>query len=309
MSPGASLMRGSCTAWYREGALEAAEISRWRGHRPAFSAAPRKNGARGSDIDLELTGKVAVITGGSSGIGLAAAQQFLAEGAKVAICGRNQGRLDAAVAALGADGTIGFACDVLDAEAVERFRERVAGRFGRADILVNNAGQARMKRFAETSDRDWRDELDLKFFSVLNPTRAFLPLLEAAAPSAIVCTNALLARRPEPHLIATAAARAGVLNLAKSLSREFAPKGIRVNSVLVGLVDSGQWRRRYETGAGGGLSMEEWFAKLAAERDIPLARLGISEEVAKTIVFLASPAASFLTGQALEVAGGQGRHV
>ncbi len=260
-------------------------------------------------MDLELTGKVAVITGGSSGIGLAAARLFLAEGAKVAICGRDQGRLDDAVAALGAENSFGFGCDVLDAEAVTRFRDGVGRRFGRADILVNNAGQARMKPFAETSDQDWRDELDLKFFSVLNPTRAFLPLLEAAAPSAIVCTNALLARRPEPHLIATGAARAGALNLAKSLSREFAPKGIRVNSILIGLVDSGQWRRRYENGDGGGLSMEEWFAELAVDRDIPLARLGSSEEAAKVIVFLASPAASFLTGSAIEVAGGQGRHV
>lgn len=260
-------------------------------------------------MDLELKGKLAVITGGSSGIGLATARQFLAEGARVAICGRDRDRLDAAVAELGGEGARGFVCDVLDPNQVQAMAAKVEAEMGRADILVNNAGQARMKGFEETTDQEWRDELELKFFSVLHPTRAFLPMLEAAAPSAIVCTNALLSRRPEPHLIATGAARAGVLNLAKSLSREFAPKGIRVNSVLIGLIDSGQWSRRYDQGAGGGLSKEAWYAELAADRQIPLGRLGRAEEAAKAIVFLASPAASYITGSAIELAGGQGKHV
>ena len=264
-------------------------------------------------MDLGLSGKVAVITGGSSGIGLAAARIFLEEGARVAICGRSAERLAGAERALaaahGADRVLAAACDVTDSARVAEFRDRVAERFGRADILIANAGQARRGGFDELDDDEWRAELDLKFFSVLHPVHAFFPLLEAGAPSAIVCSSALLARRPEPWLIATSAARAGVLNLAKSLSREFAPKGIRVNSILIGLVDSGQWNRRHAEGEGGGKSKGEWFAELAAERGIPLGRIGEADEAARVMVFLASPAASYLTGETVEVAGGQGHHV
>ena len=113
-----------------------------------------------------------------------------------------------------------------------------------------NAGQARASNFYTTSDQDWRDEFDLKFFSVLRPVRAFIDILSASGAGAIVCTSAMLARSPEPFLIATGATRAGQLNLLKSLSREFAPINVRVNAVLIGLVDSGHWCRRYESGEG-----------------------------------------------------------
>ena len=108
----------------------------------------------------------------------------------------------------------------------------------------------------------------------------------------------------EPISAATSAARAGTLNLAKTMSRDFAPRGIRVNSILIGLVDSGQWNRRYEQGEGGGKSKEAWFAELARERGIPLGRLGDSDEAARVIVFLASPASDYITGTAIPVDGG-----
>lgn len=265
-------------------------------------------------MDTGLKDRVAVVTGGSSGIGFAAAAAFLREGARVAICGRDGDRLEKAAARLaaaaGSQSVEAVVCDVLDEAAVAAFRNRVEARFGRCDALVCNAGQARRSNFENTSDDDWREEFELKFFSVLRPVRAFLPLLEASGQGAVVCTGALIARRPEPFLIATSANRAGQLNLCKSLASEFAPKGVRVNSVLIGLVDSGQWSRRYESGeAPAGMSKEDWFAGLAADRAIPLGRLGTPEEAANAILFLASPMSSYVTGDTIDVTGGQSRHV
>ncbi|WP_404477779.1 SDR family oxidoreductase [Novosphingobium sp. BL-52-GroH] len=258
-------------------------------------------------MDLGLAGRVAVVTGGSSGIGLATARRLLDDGARVVICGRDRARLDAAVAALGAgDSVHAEACDVLDAGAVDKLAAAAVARFGGVDILVNNAGQARLSTFASTLDADWDAELRLKFFSVINPTRAFLPHLQASDNGAIVVVNSLLARQPEPHMVCTSAARAGVQNLVKSLSVELAPR-VRVNSILIGTVNSGQWERRYKERAPAGVSYADWLAGLAREKHIPLERFGEPEETAAAIVFLASPAAGFITGAALEVAGGVSR--
>jgi NAD(P)-dependent dehydrogenase (short-subunit alcohol dehydrogenase family) len=248
-------------------------------------------------MDTGMKGRVAVITGGSAGIGLAVAEAFLREGAKVAICGRNQRRLDDAAAQLGAMSdparVLAQSCDVRDEAEVAALRDAVAAAFGGCDALICNAGEARQSDFYDTSDQDWRDEFELKFFSVLRPVRAFLPMLEASGQGAIVCSGALIARRPEPFLIATGATRAGQLNLAKSLSVELAAKNVRVNSILIGLVDSGQWSRRYDAGqAPDGMSREDWYGELARDREIPLGRLGRPDEAANVILFLASPLAS-----------------
>lgn len=178
-----------------------------------------------------LAGRTAVVTGGSSGIGLATVQVLLAAGAAVALCGRSAARLDAAVAQLRAQfpGARLFAqtCDVLDGESVQAFAAALQAAPGPAAMLVNNAGQGRVSTFADTDDQAWVDELKLKFFSIIHPTRAFLPQLAAErqrlGDAAIACANSLLARQPEPHMVATSAARAGVLNLVRSLATEFAP--------------------------------------------------------------------------------------
>lgn len=261
-------------------------------------------------MNIELEGRVAVITGGSSGIGLESARLFLAEGARVAICGRDQDRLDAAVEALGgpSENLLSQTCDVLQKDQVAGFADSVADKFGAVDILVNNAGQGRVSNWAETDDDAWRAEYELKLFSVIHPTRAFLPCLEKSDASAVVCVNALLARQPEPHMVATSSARAGVLNMVHSMAKEFAPNGIRVNSLLLGLIESGQWRRRYKEQAKPGQSFEDWAQELAAGKGIPLGRLGKPEEAAKAILFLASPMSSYITGTTLDISGGVARY-
>lgn len=266
-----------------------------------------------ADAFFGLEGSIAAVTGGSSGIGYATVRLLAQLGAKVAFCGRDESRLrrarDALVSEFSAESLWAASCDVLDAGQVERFARGTAERFGGVDILVNNAGQGRVSAFADTSDDAWQEELRLKFFSIIYPTRAFLPLLERSASPAIVCVNSLLAQQPEPHMVATSAARAGVLNLTRSLATEIAPKRIRVNSILVGLVDSAQWRRRYETQAERGETWEAWSAALAARKGVPLGRLGRPEEAAQAIVFLASPLASYTTGSFIDVSGGHSRHV
>lgn len=259
-------------------------------------------------MDLGLADRTIWVTGGSSGVGLATVRALLAEGARVATCGRSADRLAKATAALGSDRLLTGVCDIRDADATHAFARRIADTFGGIDGLVNNAGQSRMKALDEATAEDWRDELELKFSGVLNPLDAARPYLKASGAASIVNINAVLAKQPEPRLITTSAARAGILNLAKSLSAALAPDGIRVNSVCLGLIDTGQWTRRHAA-ADSGMTYEDWQAELAADRGVALGRLGRAEEAAYPIVALLSPRASYITGTSIDVCGGVGRGI
>ncbi|MGR3661881.1 MAG: SDR family oxidoreductase [Paracoccaceae bacterium] len=262
-------------------------------------------------INFGYQGKVAVVTGGSSGIGLATVRVLLQSGAKVAFFARNESRLNDTATVLkrdfGDDMVFAQALSVLDPEAVNDFADQVKQKFGGCDLLVNNAGQGRVSTFADTSDDDWRTEFDLKLFSQIHPIRAFQGALKEAK-GAIVAVNSLLAYQPEPHMVCTASARASVQNLLKSLSIELAPD-IRVNSVLLGLVGSGQWSKRFAAREDQNQSREEWYGALASRKGIPLGRLGDPMEAAAAIAFLGSPTASYITGAQLEVSGGLSRYI
>ncbi|MFG2140573.1 SDR family oxidoreductase [Streptomyces sp. NPDC048650] len=259
-------------------------------------------------MDLGLADRTVLVTGGSSGVGLATVRALIEEGARVATCGRDAGRLAEAVADLRSDRLLTGACDVRDADAVRDFTRAAVRHFGGLDGLVNNAGQSRMKGLDDSTAEDWRDELELKFAGVLHPLAAARPHLRDSDAASVVNVNAVLAKQPEPRLITTSAARAGILNLSKSLAAQLAPEGIRVNSVCLGLIDTGQWTRRHAA-ADPGRPYEDWQAELAADRGVALGRLGRAEEVAYAVVTLLSPRASYITGSSIDVCGGVGRGI
>lgn len=262
-------------------------------------------------MDLQLADRTVVVTGASSGVGLAATRMLVAEGARVAACARDLDRLRAAIDTVdGVDpdrihlGT----CDVTNRLEVELFVDGVTGRFGGIDGLVCNAGRSLMAPLADTTDEQIREEFDLKIFGSWNLVRAARKALAAADGGSVVNVNAILSRQPEPRLAVTSAARAALLNLTHSMAEELAAEGTRVNSVLLGLVDTGQWRRRFEA-SGTDLDYDAWSAEIAADRGIVLGRFGTAEEVAFHIVTLLSPLSGYTTGTSIDVGGGVGRYI
>ena len=261
-------------------------------------------------MELGLTGRQAIVTGGSKGLGKAIAAELLAEGASVAICSRHADELAAAAAELREAAAAGqqlvaLPCDVTDPAQVTDFVTAAVGELGGLDILVNNAGGARPGRFATLTDDDWHEDIEVKLFSQIRCIRAALPHLRSSAAPRVININALYARYPDPAFLASSVNRASCLSLSKALSIELGGEGILVNSVNIGFVETPQWqnihrRRAPEMPAG------EFFGQLA-QAEVPLGRFGRPEEVAGLVAFLASERASYIAGASIDVGGGMGK--
>ena len=250
-------------------------------------------------MDLELRGRAYLITGGTDGLGLALARRLVDEGARVAICGRDEERLERAREALGAD-SLCLRADVTVAAELDSFIDTALERFGRLDGVVNNAGKSSGTSVAESTDDLWRADYELKVIAALHVCRRVLPALEASR-GAIVNVLAIMARTPGVNSTPTAASRAAGLALTKALAAEAGPRGVRVNAILIGLIESGQWVRRAQQ---AGVPLERFYEDLAAASKIPLGRIGRTEEFADVAAFLLSPRASYVTGVGISVDGG-----
>jgi NAD(P)-dependent dehydrogenase (short-subunit alcohol dehydrogenase family) len=254
-------------------------------------------------MDLHLNGKVVLITGGTDGLGAALASRLVEEGAKVAVCGRDPGRLAAAEQRLGDAGgdALAVQADVTRPADLERFVDAAVDRWGRVDGLVNNAGKSAAGRIDQVSDDEWLADLDLKVLAAVRCTRLALPHLIAAGGGAIVNVLTTGARAPGAGSLPTTASRAAGLAITKAASRDLAKQGIRVNAVLLGLVESGQWQRRADA---AGQSEDELYRQMAKNADIPLGRVGRAGEFADLAAYLLSDRSSYVTGSAVNLDGG-----
>jgi len=259
-------------------------------------------------MDVRMDGRVAVITGGSTGLGLAMAKEFAASGASVAILARKTDVLATAKAEIQkAAGKTnakveGYSCDVSKAAPIAETWKKIEADFGKVDIVVNNAGISHAKAFDTVTDEDWQGDLDLKLFAAIRLCRLALPGMRERKWGRVVNVLNIGAKAPGANSTPTSVSRAAGLALTKAMSQENAKHGVLVNAMLVGLIDSDQWQRRHKTAAGAGKTYEEFLASMSGR--IPLGRMGKAEEFARMACFLCSDAGSFVTGVAINVDGG-----
>lgn len=253
-------------------------------------------------MDLGLRDKVAIVTGGSEGIGKAVAIKLAEEGAKVAICARRQELLDKVAAQIKSGGgeVLAMSADVSKPADIERFVKAVVDRFGRIDILFNNAGTAIRGKFLDVDDDMWNTDLQLKIYGAARFTRQVVPHMRNAGGGRIINISTTNGKQPRGESAPTSVSRAAGLALTKVLSREFACDNILVNAVCIGKIKSAQ----HERNAGRqGISVEAYYAREG--KQIPLGRVGEAEEAANVVAFLASSAASYVTGTSINLDGGE----
>jgi 2-deoxy-D-gluconate 3-dehydrogenase len=247
---------------------------------------------------FSLEGQTAIVTGGSKGIGRAIALAFAGAGASVAIAARGQEALDLAAKEIEAGGgrALAVAADATDPAQVQRLIDRTTEAFGTVDILVNNAGAA---PFLSTLDQIRPEGFDkyfrINFWSALTCTKAVAPILLGKGSGCVLNVASVAGYIASPGLSYYASAKAAMISLTKTVSREWAASGVRVNAVAPGWVET-------EMNVQG-REMEEWNRSVLST--IPLGRWGTPEDVAAAALFLCSPAASWITGSVLVIDGGQ----
>jgi 3-oxoacyl-[acyl-carrier protein] reductase len=259
-------------------------------------------------MDLGIKGRRAIVTGGGSGIGRETARQFLEEGAKVIICGRDHGKLTAAGDELAKQtkGEIHAVQADMSKEAdVARLVDTAVNKLGGVDILVNNAGTMYSGRFAALTDESLKLQLETKLFGFMRAIRLVHPLMKAQKWGRIVNMIGGAGKEPDPYMFGSGMTNSALLNLTKSLSAEFGEDNVLVNAVCPGWVDTNLWRMNAQ-----GLQQELGVqstddARRLAARKNSLGRFGKPEELANAIVFLCSQRASYITGVSLNLDGGR----
>jgi 3-oxoacyl-[acyl-carrier protein] reductase len=258
-------------------------------------------------MELSLRGRTALITGGSLGLGRAMAESFHRAGARVAILARREGPLQDAALSIAAAGAPpgadirAYPCDVSDAAQVEATHAAVVADLGAVDVLINNAGHAAARPFEDISDADWQADLDLKLFAAIRLTRAVWPSMKQRRWGRVINLLNVYAKAPDAGTAPTSVSRAAGLALTKVLAGEGAPHNVLVNAMLIGFIKSDQIRRRFDQ-SDGSLGFDEFVARAGAR--LPMGRMGEAEEVANLALFLASDAASYVTGCAINMDGG-----
>jgi 3-oxoacyl-[acyl-carrier protein] reductase len=256
-------------------------------------------------MEIRLDGRAAIVTGGSTGLGFATAMRFAESGADVAILARRADVLEGARTKLAATGAriAAIGCDVATAEGVQRGYDGAMAAFGRVDIVVNNAGISQAHPFTSVTDEIWQADLDLKLFAAIRLTRLAWPQMQERRWGRVVNVLNIGAKAPRAASAPTSVSRAAGMALTKVLAGEGAPHNILVNALLVGLIESDQWVRRH-AGQGANASLEDFMQDLASNAKVPLGRIGRAEEFANAACFLASDAAGYITGTAINVDGG-----
>lgn len=257
-------------------------------------------------MDLGLSGKVALITGGSKGIGFGTALQLAEEGAKIAILARNEEHLKQAAGQIKektGQEVIYISADVRSEQDCKRAIEETVHHFGRLDILVNNAGTASAQAFEKVDPELWQQDLDLKLFGAIYCSRFSIPHMRKTGGGSILNITTSSAKTPPASSLPTTVSRAAGLALTNAMSKDLAADNIRVNTVCIGLIRSDQIEKMWHNNASD-KSWEEFSTD--PSHQIPLGRIGETAEAAKVITFLVSDAASYVTGTSVNVDGGKG---